>query len=78
MDDLDVFANATVDSAVPIALHTSRLSDEYVSIQFGDERITLDFFDVQSLERLRDMADEGARRLRAAIEANGRARGHAG
>jgi hypothetical protein len=65
MDDIGLFANATVDAGVVIALQTSTLADnEYVSILFGKERLTLDFFDVASLERLRDIADEGARRMR--------------
>lgn len=64
MDDMGMFANATVDRDVTIALHTARVTDGYVSILFGNERITLDFFDAASLERLRDLADEGARCLR--------------
>jgi hypothetical protein len=72
--DMALFANAAVDDLVEIALHTGRLpAAETVSSLFGDERITLEFYDVESLERLRDLADEGARRLRAAIEANARA-----
>lgn len=71
---LDLFADATVDAAVEIALHSSRTpDDEAVSISFGQERLRLEFYDVESLERLRDVADEGARRLRAVIEANARA-----
>ena len=69
--DLVLFANAAVDAEVEIALHSSKVTDdEAVSILFGNERVTLDFYDVESLERLRDLADEGARRLRAVIEAN--------
>ncbi len=72
--DLAVFANAGVDAEVAITLHASKLpDDEIVSILFGDERITLEFSDAESLERLRDLADEGARRLRAAIETNAQA-----
>jgi hypothetical protein len=68
MDDMGMFANATVDTDVTIALHASTAADSgYVSILFGKERITLHFFDVASLERLRDIADEGARRLREAV-----------
>lgn len=73
MQDMGLFANASVDAEVAITLHTSALPEnEYVSILFGKERITLSFFDVESLERLRDLAQEGARRLRAAIDANDR------
>lgn len=71
--DMMLFTNAAVDDAVEIALRTGQLPEsEIVSILFGDERITLDFYDVASLEQLRDLADEGARQLRAAIEANAR------
>lgn len=71
--DMTLFANAAVDAEVEISLHTGKLPEvEIVSILFGEERITLDFYDVASLERLRDLADEGARRLRAALEANAR------
>ena len=69
--DMVLFANAAVDDAVEIALHVSKLRDAgTVSIFFGDERLVLEFYDVESLERLRDLADEGARRLRAAMEVN--------
>jgi hypothetical protein len=37
---------------------------------FGQERITLEFCDVASLERLRDVAGEGARLLGEALQAN--------
>ncbi|HVV22972.1 MAG TPA: hypothetical protein VHF06_26280 [Pseudonocardiaceae bacterium] len=48
-------------------LHSpKRAADESVAIVFGRERITLEFYDVASLERLRDIAHEGARRLEAA------------
>lgn len=66
MDDMSMYTGATVDPNTVIDLHTSRLPDGYVSILFGHEAITLDFFDVASLERLRDVAAEGARLLREA------------
>ncbi|WP_291413029.1 hypothetical protein [Actinophytocola sp.] len=56
-----------------MTLHQRAPDDDAVSILFGKERVTLEFYDVESLERLRDLADEGARRLGAAIEANARA-----
>ena len=69
--DMVLFANAAVGDGVEIALHASKLPDAgTVSIFFDDERLILEFYDVESLERLRDLADEGARRLRAAMEAN--------
>jgi len=71
--DVSVFANAGVSADASITLHMRRPDDDAVSILFGDERITLEFYDVESLERLRDLASEGIRRLRASIELNARA-----
>lgn len=72
--DIALFATAAVDDGVEIGLYVPKLpDDEVVSIAFGEERITLEFCDAESLERLRDLADEGARQLRAAIAANARA-----
>jgi hypothetical protein len=69
-DDLTLFANAAVDGDVAMALHSpSRPGEEAVYILLGKERVTLEFYDVEGLERLRDLADEGARRLRAVIAA---------
>jgi hypothetical protein len=68
-----LFANAGVDAEVTIALYSRAPDDEAVLILFGKEQVTLEFYDVASLERLRDVAAEGARRLRAVIEANIRA-----
>jgi hypothetical protein len=67
------YASGGVDAEVQIVWHQREPDDEVISILFGDEQVTLDFFDVESLERLRDVADEGARRLRAVFEANARA-----
>jgi hypothetical protein len=68
-----LYVSGGVDAEVQIVWHLRKPDDETVSILFGDEQVTLDFFDVESLERLRDVADEGARRLRAVLEANARA-----
>ncbi|ALG12524.1 hypothetical protein [Kibdelosporangium phytohabitans] len=63
-----MFVDAGVANDVPIAMSMRRPDDPVVSIMFGGELITLEFFDVASLERLSDLAAEGARRLRGAIE----------
>jgi hypothetical protein len=69
--DIALFTSAGVNADVAIALHSPGTpDDETVSIMFGKEQITLEFYDVQSLERLRDLAHEGAHRLRTVIEAN--------
>ena len=70
--DVSVFANAGVSADTSITLHMRRSDDDAVSILFGEERITLEFYDVESLERLRDLASEGIRRLRASIMLNQR------
>ena len=70
---MDLYTNGLVDAEVQIVWHLRETDDEFVSILFGKEQVTLEFFDVESLERLRDVADEGARRLRAVFEANARA-----
>jgi len=67
------YANGGVDAEVQIVWYQREPDNEVISILFGDEQVTLDFFDAESLERLRDVADEGARRLRAVFEANARA-----
>ena len=64
-----LFASAGVDAEVEIAVRSGALGGEAVSILFGEEQVTLEFYDVASLERLRDVAAEGARRLRTVIEA---------
>lgn len=64
--DLALFASAGVDANVEITLYAPKTpDDDTVTIFFGEERVTLQFYDVESLERLRDVADEGARQLRA-------------
>jgi hypothetical protein len=67
-DDFTVFTNAGVDASIPISVHMRRPEDRYVTLIFGDERLTLSFFDVESLEQLSAVAKEGAQLLRAAFE----------
>jgi hypothetical protein len=66
---IDLFANATVDAETEIALQLPRTADSgTVYILFGKERLTLEFYDAESLERLQDVAREGAARLRTVAE----------
>ena len=65
-----LYVNGGMDVEVQIGWHMRAPDDTAVSILFGEEQITLEFFDVESLERLRDVAEEGAQRLRAAMKAN--------
>jgi hypothetical protein len=69
-DDLAVYTNAGVDASIPIRVHMRSPEDRYVTLVFGDERLTLSFFDVESLEQLSAIAHEGAQLLRAACEAD--------
>ncbi len=71
-DDMALYVNAGVYDDVSMTLHMRAPDDEVVSILFGKERITLECYDVESLERLRDLTEEEARRLREAIEMNER------
>lgn len=67
-DDMPVYTTAAVDAHVAITLHMRTPDDDAISIKFGNERVTLEFYDVESLERVRDVADDAAQRLRAAVE----------
>jgi hypothetical protein len=68
-EKISVYTNAAVQMDTDIVLHTAYLdSCRAVSIALGNERLTLEFYDVASLERLRDVAEKGASLLRAAIE----------
>lgn len=69
-DDLAVFTNAGVDASIPISVHMRSPEDGYVTLAFGAERLTLSFFDVESLEQLSAVANEGAQLLREAYEKN--------
>jgi hypothetical protein len=68
-----LYANAGVTADVEIAVLHRAPDDESISLLFGQEQIALDFYDVESLVRLRDIAEQGARRLRAVILANAHA-----
>lgn len=65
-EDAFVFASLGVDADVELRLYMRRPDDDTVSILMGHERVRLEFFDVESLRRIRDLADEGIRRLQAA------------
>lgn len=57
--EINLFANATVDAETHITLHLPKVaSGETMYILFGKENLTLEFYDVESLERLRDVASE--------------------
>jgi hypothetical protein len=62
-----------VTGDVQIVWYLRAPDDDVISIMFGDEQLTMDFYDVQSLERLRNVADQAASRLRVAQEANAQA-----
>lgn len=67
---MSMFMNAAIDESTDIVLHTAHVeTDGEVSILVGNERLTLEFYDVTCLERLRDVAAEGVSRMRAALEA---------
>jgi hypothetical protein len=68
--EMSVFTSAAVQADTDIVLYTAQLATcQVVSIALGNERLMLEFDDVESLERLRDIASRGADLLRAAIRA---------
>lgn len=67
-NELAVFTNAGVDASISISAHMRSPEDRYVTLAFGDDRLTLSFFDVESLEQLSAVANEGAQLLRTACE----------
>lgn len=73
-EDMSLFVNAGVHADVAISLYMRTPDDLAVALLFGKERLTLEFYDVESLERLRDLADEATRRLRAAFEQDAQAK----
>jgi hypothetical protein len=62
-----LYTNGGVDAGVRIGWHPAPDGD-IISIMFGNEQIALDFHDVESLERLRDVADQAASWLRTELE----------
>ena len=70
--DPAMFITASVNAEMAITVHMRAPDDEVVSILFGDERLTLEFYDVDSLERLGNIASEAAGLLRQAIATNAR------
>lgn len=69
-NELSVYTSVGVDADVAMSLYMRSADDTGVSLMFGEERLTLEFADIGSLEQVRDLADEGVRRLRAAHEKN--------
>lgn len=69
-ETMSMYTSVAVETTTDIVLVTGYLNTcQTVSIALGNERLTLEFDDVESLERLRDVAAEGASRLRAALQA---------
>jgi hypothetical protein len=65
-----VYTSGAVDADTDIVLSTAHLADcQAVTIALGGERLTLEFYDVANLQRLSDVAAQGAELLRAAIQA---------
>ncbi|MFC4854920.1 hypothetical protein [Actinophytocola glycyrrhizae] len=74
-DEVSVYTNAGVNANVALTLYMRSPDDLGVTLMFGTERLALEFFDVASLEQLRDLADEGAQLLRTAFAKNSSAAG---
>ena len=68
--DLRLTGHCNVYDDVAIWSHLDADGKDLVEIMFGDEQLTLGFFEVAALERLRDVAAEGALLLQARITLN--------
>lgn len=64
-EDFAVFTDAGVDASIPMTVGMRSPEDKYVVLAFGG-KLTLTFFDVESLEQLSALAIEGAQLLRGA------------
>lgn len=67
-EDMSLFVNAGVRADVAVGLYLRTPDDLAVALLLGKERLALEFCDVESLERLSNLAYEAAHRLRAAFE----------
>jgi hypothetical protein len=76
--DLSLSGHCNVYDDVNIRSHMDPAGDDVVEIMFGDEQLTLGFFEVAALERLRDVAAEAARLLHARITLNDHERARTG
>jgi hypothetical protein len=62
-EDLIVFANAAVVAGTEQTLWMRDEDDDHVLITLGQERITLEFYDVEGAERLYELLGEAVRFL---------------
>jgi hypothetical protein len=67
---MGVFLSAAVDRDVVIGWHRPGPHASSIVIMIGGEQLSLEFFDEQSLQRLRDVADHAIPQLRAATAKN--------
>jgi hypothetical protein len=65
---MEVFLTAAVDSEMAIGWHLPDQNASSITIMFGRERLSLEFFDEESLRRLRNVADDAIPRLREVLE----------
>ena len=64
---LAVFLNAAVDRNMSIGWYRPSTESSSIAIMIGGEQLSLEFFDEESLRRLRDVADHAIPQLRSAI-----------
>jgi hypothetical protein len=69
---MEVFLRAAVDREVVVGWHRPGPKASSIVIMIGGEQLSLEFFDEESLRRLRDVADHAIPQLRAAIADNAR------
>lgn len=69
----EIFLNAAVDSDVEIGWDLRKADADAITIIVGHEQISLEFFDLESVERLRDVADDALKHMAAARQEGARA-----
>lgn len=65
---IEMFLRAAVDRDVVLGWHRPGQNASSIVIMIGEEQLSLEFFDEESLRRLRDVADRAIPQLRAVIE----------
>lgn len=65
---MEVFLNAAVDSDVEIGWQLRKQDADAITIVIGHLQLSLEFFDVASLELLRNVADDAVLHLQTALQ----------
>lgn len=69
---MELFLNAAVDSDVEIGWRLRKADADAITIIIGHLQLSLEFFDVASLELLRNVTDDAVQRLQTALQERAR------